>query len=303
MNNKFSVTGFENKTVEELRAMLADDTLLPLDDDSNTDTILKILEVIKSKEQKTDEQCEAERIAFWGGLLARYGNKLPVRLENVVRKRRRKPLALNFNAPAKYRYGFAGTSFRRLTAAAIIALVLLGGSALVTYAFNVNILQAIISFTDDLFSKTIVTTESVQSSGADGLTDSARTLQTAFDEVGITSPSVPTQLPDGYAFDRVQTGKMPDYTKVVVLYKSDDNKTIVFTVLSYDETPEPRTRHIEKNSGTPSVYFRTGIDFYLFANTDMTVATWLDGMCDCDIQGDISVSEMKSIINSIYSED
>ncbi|MDR0446147.1 MAG: DUF3825 domain-containing protein, partial [Oscillospiraceae bacterium] len=90
MSNPFSAAELEEKSIAELRAILADDTLLPLDDDSNTGAILEILEVIKRKENKTAEQSEAEHAAFWTGLLDRYGDEIPVQLEDVVPQRKRK---------------------------------------------------------------------------------------------------------------------------------------------------------------------------------------------------------------------
>jgi hypothetical protein len=36
---------------------------------------------------------------------------------------------------------------------------------------------------------------------------------------------------------------------------------------------------------------------------DKVVATWVDGMTECDIHGDISADEIKIMINSMYTED
>jgi hypothetical protein len=87
MNHQLATVELEKKTIEELGAMLADHTLLPLNGPSNTDKILEILAIIDRKENKPPEQREAERIACWTGLLDRYGDRLPFRLEDVTRPR------------------------------------------------------------------------------------------------------------------------------------------------------------------------------------------------------------------------
>jgi hypothetical protein len=76
----------ESKSITELQAMLADEKLLPLDDETNTDYIIRITEVIIRKENKPAEQREAERVAFWTRFLERYGDEIPIRLEDVLSK-------------------------------------------------------------------------------------------------------------------------------------------------------------------------------------------------------------------------
>jgi hypothetical protein len=304
MNQKFNPSELHGKSVEELRAMLADDALLPLDDDSNTDTILNIMEVIKSKEYKTDERREAERVEFWAGLLVRHGDKIPVRLENVVSRRKstgsRQPASVS---RVKRRFPLRG-AVRRSAFAAAIALALLIGNSLAAYAFNFNVLRTIVDFTDELFDKTIVATDNAPGSAdtLNGGADESDAFQDALDELGIARPHAPKWLPDGFAFEFVQLAKGEGYDVIAVQYKNGE-MSVVFTVSYYSKPIEERTRHIEKNAGNPTNYSYCGIDFYIFTNMDMTVATWTDGMADCDIQGDISEGEMKNLINSMYTED
>jgi hypothetical protein len=71
----------------------------------------------------------------------------------------------------------------------------------------------------------------------------------------------------------------------------------------YSEVPEGRTQYVEKSENDPIVHSYSGIEFYVFKNLGKTVATWTNGMLDCEIQGDVSDEEMKAIINYIYSEE
>jgi hypothetical protein len=300
MTQGFTAAELQNKTVEELRAMLADDTLLPLDDDSNTETILMILEVIKSKEHKTNEQREAERVAFWASLLVRHGDKIPVRLEDVVKRRGRRKFARLAGNPRRYHQ--PRKAVMRLALAAVFASALLICNAFAAYALNFNFLRAVVDFTDDLFSKTITLMEPAPGSG--GLRQFADeagldTLQNALDELGITRPKAPAWLPDGFEFAELQTGDTRGGRTVAARYKNGD-RLIVLTVRFYEQLSGDLTRSHEKSVGEPLEYERDGVVHYIFNNLDKTVATWVDGMCDCDIQGNISAEEMKSIINSMY---
>jgi hypothetical protein len=95
---------------------------------------------------------------------------------------------------------------------------------------------------------------------------------------------------------------MPGRAKVLSVYTNGERE-ITISVISYSQILNEYSRDIEKSEGTPVVYNYNGMDFYIFSNLEMLVATWIDGMRDCDIQGNISEDEIKTIINSMYSED
>ncbi|MDR1156846.1 MAG: DUF4367 domain-containing protein [Oscillospiraceae bacterium] len=307
MNRQFSTAELEKKTIEELQAILADDTLLPLDDASNTEKILEILAIIKRKENKTDEQRKAERIAFWTGLLDRHGNELPIRLEDVMHPREHKSCSDGLNPQAsRTRFGDhfpwhkAGRRFATV-ATLIVALLLV--NTFVAYAFQINILNVVVDFTDDLFRKTVVSTvnmpRSMESSQDSPTSGGSTLLQTALDELGITQPSAPDWMPNGFVFDNLQVADAQSSKILAVQYKRG-KEAILLTFVLYNQPLTELTRNYEKSAGAPLEYKRDGIIHYIFTNLDVTVATWLDGLCDCDIQGKISVEEIKLIIDSMY---
>jgi hypothetical protein len=303
-----SAAAIEGKTVEELKAMLADDTLLPIDDDSSTDLILEITAAIVKKENKSAEQEEAERVAFWTGLLDRYGDKLPVRLEDVVPKHAGDPKAPALASPdAGYVRNPRPALLRKagVAAAAVVALVVC--NTLIALAFNFNVLRALISFTDEMFTKTIVSTGTPEPpAGIDGGAYNGvgdyESLQEALDANGITEPIAPAWLPDGYELERVEISVLPGRVMLVGVYAGHDDE-LMFAVTSFTVAPPEQSVFIEKSEGEPLIYERNGIEHYIFKNLDRTVATWLIGSSDCTVQGRISENEMLSIIDSMYMED
>ncbi|MDR0380464.1 MAG: DUF4367 domain-containing protein [Oscillospiraceae bacterium] len=306
MNFPYSAAELEEKPVEELQALLTDDTLLPLDDATNTAKILEIMDVIKRKENKPAAQRETERVAFWTGLLARHGDKLPFLLEHVA-----DPLAEDARQdnpnPKRTRTRFHRRFprhkwVRRCAIAATLATALLLTNTLVAYAFRLDILRVIASFTDDLFRMSIVSTEETTPAPVPSPQSDHDAFQAALDDMGITHPKAPGWLPDGFVFNFLQVADMRNSKIVAAQYKRGE-ENIILTVTLFSRLPPEFTRIHEKSPGDPLEYEYNGITHYIFNNLDRTVATWFYDMRDCDIQGHVSVEEIKAIINSMYEED
>ncbi|MDR2360100.1 MAG: DUF4367 domain-containing protein [Oscillospiraceae bacterium] len=300
----FSVGELESKTADELRAMLANDSLFSLDDDTNTDAILEILEVIEAKELKTEEQKEVERAEFWTGMLACYGDKIPVRLEDVLHKPRRKLFILI--AACKTVSAYAYRAARNLAISAVITLVLLVANSFIGYAWRVNVLQTIVSFSDELFSKVLTFADDTPIGSEDSRQFKTQSgfpaLLGALDELGVYDVRIPEWKPDGFRFESLQIADMRGSKLIVAQYTNGD-KRLSLTYRIYEQVPVDAAHEFEKSYGNPEVYEANGVVHYIFSNLDVVVATWVDEMSDCHIQGNISVEEMKQIINSIYQEE
>jgi hypothetical protein len=306
---QFSDAELAGKSYAELQALLADERLLMSDSDASNDLIFRIAAAMHTKENKTETQLEAERVRFWAGMVARYDDKIPVRLEDVVQNRKKLPAGSGGSTGRMHRRRFLSrNTLKRIAVAAALAVVVLVGNSLATYALNFNFLRIVVDFTDSLFVKTIIPAENTGNSPDTteyvGFGDSGSfvAFQDALDAFGIVRPRIPERLPGEFAFDFFQVNERQDYVKISVQYKNGE-KTVTGTIFSYTAVPETRTRHLEKSAGSPTVYVRSGIEFYLFDNMERTVATWTDGYVDCEIQGNVSDEEMKDIINYIYSEE
>jgi hypothetical protein len=303
---QFDTKQLESKSIEELREMLADERLLAMDDTESNKMIFEIAEAIHAKEGKSEALLEAERVRFWAGLVARYGDKMPIKLDDVVRKRKASMVALSASSKhMRFSDHFqTHKHVRRFAIAAMIVVVILAGNAALAYAFNVNALQATVSFSDALFIKAFAPAEDVVNTPTPQIGSLAEfaSFQEALTAFGITRPYAPKYLPAGFEFDTAQAMERPDYVKIAAQYLNGE-KGVTITVTSYSTVPNGHLSSIEKSSGTPDIYSSFGIEFYIFANIDNIVATWVDGMTDCNIQGNVSTEEMKSIIDSMYIED
>jgi hypothetical protein len=118
------------------------------------------------------------------------------------------------------------------------------------------LLQAIVSFTDDLFSKTVVSMEQPDEQSASrqpGNTVEVSALQSALDELGIARPKALGWLPDGFEFDKFQIADARDSRNLAAQYRSG-NKLVVLTVRVYGSPPKTVTRSHEKSAGEPIKY-------------------------------------------------
>jgi ferredoxin len=306
----FGVNALRAKSIDELGAMLADDTLFPIDDEGNNEVIDRITTVIIEKKNIPEQELEAKRIAIWEGLLRRHGDTIPIRLEDVTKKRKKvvNPIASKERSVKDTHGNDRRFELRRpfVAVAAVVVFVLIGNT-ITTFAYGTNILQAVISFTDEVFRKdcvgneTVTTTQIFQAtktSETPALDSEYATLQEAFDACGITSQVAPTWLPEGFELVSLKVVKLSDESNIVAQYKHD-NDAIIISVKSFSNLTDDKSMIVEKDDTALETFKYNGIDFYLFSNIDSNVATWFDGENDFTIQGDITFNELKNIIISM----
>lgn len=109
---------------------------------------------------------------------------------------------------------------------------------------------------------------------------------------------VPTWFPEGYAFDSVTKDITPMREIYVALYKRDSDvmKIMIHSYLDVDP-------HMVEVDGTPTeVYTSHDVDYFLFTNEEQVQAVWVQNSFECIISGNISVDEMKKIIDSIEKD-
>ena len=88
---------------------------------------------------------------------------------------------------------------------------------------------------------------------------------------------------------------MPEQRYYIALYKNGE-KSISIYFYVYNGTDPVR---MEVNEQYLEVYNVNGIDYYIYENNAMLSAAWSQEFCDCCITGDISIEELKKMIESI----
>ena len=105
----------------------------------------------------------------------------------------------------------------------------------------------------------------------------------------------PTWFPDGYEFVDVKITETPKQRMFIAAYQRGDEmiKIQIKDYLGMD--PE----QIEQSDDLLETYESAGIDYYIFENNGLLKAVWLNKNYECYISGNLTLEEMKTIINSI----
>lgn len=113
---------------------------------------------------------------------------------------------------------------------------------------------------------------------------------------GNCDPSiVPTWIPEGFALDKIEKDSSPIREIYTVRYMNGDKKIRiqVTTYLSGD------IRNHEVENDSVEIYIYKGIDYYFLKNVDQHRVFWMVDSYECDISGDVSIDELKRMIDSI----
>ena len=283
------------KSTEELEELLA--MSFSMEDGAETDEayITTIMEVIREREEKEadQEKRQAEVDAAWREFQE-------YRAERDRAKAEADGLA---DASGK----FPGEPSRpqekvhtakkpgrvlRSCAAAAAVIVLLCGTA---YAFGWNIFQALADWTAETFQ---FLTGAEPEMADYGVFD--RLYKNVSTETDI--PVVPRWAPEGTKeVEQPRTSIRSDKTRIVGEYLVEDREfTVRITI--YNEIPEIYDTIYQKNDGSAYPYEAGGITHYIVENVDNVSAMWTNNIVEGYIQGNISIAELKQMIDSIYEE-
>lgn len=139
---------------------------------------------------------------------------------------------------------------------------------------------------------------------ADPIPVTKRVTITNLDEapalLGFT-PSYPTWLPDGWAFERAEIVWTEQYTRFEVVYRTDEEKYH----LKYEERKYSNSEYarasIQQDSNSREVLLK-GIQVLIATNAEVPTCVWLSGLKYSAVIGPVSEDEMIRIVKSIVEE-
>ena len=121
------------------------------------------------------------------------------------------------------------------------------------------------------------------------------TLQDALNQAGINYTSIPTRIPEGFSLIDITIDQTPRRKICIGYYKNGDKDfmIIVHSYLPYNPG------HIEISGDLLELYEVDGVEYYFFANNSRHFAAWVQGPYECSISGELTVEEIKMMIDSI----
>lgn len=120
-------------------------------------------------------------------------------------------------------------------------------------------------------------------------------LQELLAETNRETNLVPTWIPDRYTLMDITVDENPMRKTYAAIYTGADSMLMI-TVKSYIAADPEK---IEINEDLLEVYKAKNTEYYIFSNFEKLRVVWLDGSYECNISGDLTVEEMKTMIDSI----
>ena len=258
---------YDAMSTEALEALLRQDADTPVDWESDSEEILYIMEVLterKKKEGHSGKTALEAYEAFKKNYLSE--DEIP---DTEAEKRR----------PCR---------FRGLTAAAAVLVILLLGTV-ISDAFGLNIWKSVVKWTRETFSLGEWDESNVDN------TLPYDSFKDALKEANVPVSLIPKQIPEGYALVNVTIGRDPLKKKYLAQYMNGEQSLVIAVQKHLDSAPF----YVEQQEGLIEKYETSGVAYYLFADIDSMKAIWISGNYECSITGELTVDELKMMIDSI----
>ena len=185
---------------------------------------------------------------------------------------------------------------RAAQVALLAFLIVIGGTATAS-AYGINIFANLVMWGEDIL--TISRSPEAPSGNMVLPEDSGfeyRSMADALEKQGIDSSGYITWIPVRYNLVLVDVQKEDAVTRFTALYQDEEGKQLL-AFIEYAANPET-VYTLEKNSGQV-VYTKHGMEYYLAGNMDMNEAIWMDEVCYYTLAGDVTLDEIKYMLDSI----
>ena len=271
----------EMMTTEQLEELLRRDAKAE-NSQLSGDDILEIMEVIERKKNDTDEP-QTDVDAAWQDFKENYLGNAALYVPDMDEETESRPAESSQIKPQKKK--------KHILRTVLIAAVLI--VALCTTAIGKNLFRTLADWTRETFM--FRTTEETE--GTTGVFLALQAELAGQSEL----PLVPKWAPEGTVEINGMTRKeFPNKVRYVANYQTPNGEYCVIVIL-YDTKPEEYTYLYEKNSiAVKEEYIVNGVVHQIVCNNQTNNAVWACDTAECLIQGDLSVDELKRMVDSIY---
>ena len=258
---------YEAMTTEELKRLLREDS--EATDGADTEELLCIMEVLAGR-NKEDTGNRAQKV--WESFQRDYLPEIQER-----------------SAPKKV------APWLRPLAATAAVFVLVIGVTVTAQAFGwVDIWGTVTRWAKETFSFVSSDQPQLEEPTPENTVE-YETFEAAIFDVTGQKALVPTYIPDGFVLDKIKMEEEPGNILYTATYRNGEKYIRVHVKPYVGKDPQ----WVEKSGETFEVYSRLNTDYYIFANLEQVKAVWIKDSYECYISGDVSVEEIKSMIDSI----
>lgn len=267
---------YDTMTTEELETILRLDAEAPEDAEPDVELLFYVMGVLASRQNAT-EVTGNDAASAWKSFQENYMPEIVVERDTSDKCTR-----------------IAMPWVRRLAAAAaVLALVIVLPISAKALTFG-ELWDIIACWAKETFS--FVSGEDTEySEPTPDHKDEYYTLQELLASCKHRSDIVPTWIPDGYVLEKIEQDITPLKEVYRAQYLNGDSELMirVHTYLSDDNYS------FEIEEGNPEIYTVSGTDYYLLINKDQITVAWVADHYQCSISGDLTLDEIKMMIDSI----
>lgn len=292
---------FDEMGTEELNEILRQDSQLPDGEESDTDAILYIMEVIEKRSQELPASDFEDVDRAWDSFNQNYRfvssderplfdlDDEPQQNDTSDKMQILRPAPHSNTRPRK----------RVLRTASILAAVIavLLATSLTSYALGFDLWGAIANWTKETFGfKSTEYTQPAASSYAKEIPASLKSIANAMELHDVPVTVLPSYLPDGYTemdFQYTETADSMDF--YCFLEKGKSSITLFYSAFFNGQAHS----QFEKDTANPEQYEYNGIVFYVMTNKGVYFVAWTADNIECSIAGVETYDEVIKIIQSI----
>ena len=163
-----------------------------------------------------------------------------------------------------------------------------------------NVFQLIGAWTDDIFLLNNVSSLEGNEIEAD---KKSVDIEEILGELNYSENIFPTWIPEGFELEKVITNEfvLSGKTELRIHYKNGQTRELItFTYNVYNSIASGTMTAFEKDANALEEYFVGDVTHYIFENLGKYIAVWNQNNIECTISGDVSLTELKEMLNSIY---
>lgn len=268
---------YDSMTTEELEEILRLDVSAPEGDETDTELLLYVMGVLANRRKNNGTGKTA--LEAWESFQKNYLSEEEEYSEDILEYHSRQITLL----------------WLRRMVAAVAVIVLLVAIPVTAKALEwEDIWEVIARWAKETFS--FVSSDDAEYSEPakdDNLEYSS--LQDMLERNNIPHDMVPTWIPEGYVLEKIEIDVTPLQEVYRALYL-DDKKELTIRVRSYLQGDPEKA---EINEELLEVYEVADVQYYIFSNVNQIRAVWIMESYQCNISGDLSIEEIKLMIDSI----
>ena len=270
---------YDAMSTDELQQILRDDASKSEGEESDTEALFYVMDVLAKRRQARNEGKSPEE--------ALESFKQNYYTENDIS-------SVSESTTAAFKPSSRGRWRRGLIAAAAM-LVIVIGSSITANAMGFDLWEVIAKWTQETFHFGYAGQIDDSEVPSPNSVYPCSSLQEALDKRNVTIELVPTWLPGTFVESDVRVTDSPKHRAFTAKYECGEEVIIIRLAGYLDDFP----MQIEQSDSLIEIYTSNGIDYYIFENNDNLKAVWINENFECYISGSLSLTEIKEMIDSI----